>query len=62
MQEPVTVTLGTEYHYRSSGTKRRLIEKPETFQYVPLIKNLEWVLQNVDVCREVGVFSCRSIL
>lgn len=56
MQEPVTITLGTEYHYRASGAKRCLVEKPETFQYVPLIENLEWMLQNADVCHEVSMF------
>ena len=55
MQEPVTITLGTEYHYRASGTKRRLVEKCETFQYVPFLKNLEWMLQNPDICHEVHV-------
>ena len=24
----------------------------QTFQYVPLIKNLQWVLQNMEVCEE----------
>lgn len=55
VQEPVTITLGTEYHYRASGTKRRLVEKCETFQYVPFLENLEWMLQNPDICHEVHV-------
>ncbi len=56
MQEPRTVILGSTYEYRKSGAKRRLIEKQETFQYVPLIKNLEWVLQNKDLSTEVRFF------
>lgn len=55
MQEPVTITLGTEYCYKQSGAKRYLTERSETFQYVPLIDNLEWVLQNRDVYHEVSV-------
>lgn len=62
MQEPVTITLGTEYRYKARSAKRCLIEKPETFQYVPLIENLEWVLQNTDVCHEVSVFSLSDTL
>lgn len=57
MQEPVTITLGTEYCYKQSGAKRYLTERSETFQYVPLIANLEWVLQNRDVYHEVSVVS-----
>lgn len=31
-----------------------LVEKSDTFQYIPIIKNLEWILQNKDVYDEVG--------
>lgn len=54
MQEPVTVELGSTYHYKRSGAKRSLLEKSESFQYVPLIENLEWLLQNTDVYQEVS--------
>lgn len=47
--------LGTSYQYRRSGVKRSLVEKKDTFQYVPFIKNLEWILQNKDVYNEVRV-------
>ncbi len=57
MQEPVTVELGTAYHYKRSGTKRSLVEKCDTFQYVPLIANLQWLLQNRDICQEVSLYS-----
>ena len=53
IQEPVTVELGQIYRYTYSGVKRKLVEVPETFQYVPLIDNLEWVLQNKDIYQEV---------
>lgn len=55
MQEPLTITLGTEYSYKQRGAKSCLTERSETFQYVPLTDNLEWVLQNSDVYREVSV-------
>ena len=48
--------LGTTYQYKRSGAKRLLIEKPDTFQYVPLIDNLQWLLQNKDVYQEVGLY------
>lgn len=46
MQEPESITLGSSYQYKNSGLNRSLVEKPDTFQYVPLLKNLEWLLQN----------------
>ena len=53
MQEPITIELGTTYQYKRSGAKRSLVEKSESFQYVPLIDNLEWLLQNKEVFHEV---------
>ena len=50
----MTVELGSVYCYQRSGTKSRLIEKKETFQYVPLIENLQSVLQNKDIYSEVS--------
>ena len=40
----VTVELGTTYQYERSKAKRLPIEKPDTFQYIPQIDNLQWVL------------------
>lgn len=54
LQEPVTIELGTSYHYKRSGSKRVLVEKRDTFQYVPLIENLEWILQNKSLRTEVS--------
>ena len=45
--------LGSEYVSQKRGPKRCLTEKLHTFQYVPLIDNLEWMLQNKDVHDEV---------
>lgn len=56
-QEPVTVELGTSYQYTRSGAKRLLVEKKESFQYIPLIENLEWLLQCRDVYNEVAINS-----
>ena len=53
MQEPVTVELGKSYRYKSSGAKRRLVESSDTYQYVPLIDNLQWLLQHQDIYDEV---------
>ena len=50
----MTVELGSVYCYQRSGTKSRLIEKKETFQYIPLIENLQSVLQNKDIYSEVS--------
>ena len=43
MQEPITIELGTTYQYKRSGAKRSLVGKYESFQYIPLIDNLEWL-------------------
>ena len=47
--------LGMEWVYQTyhGGTKRRLVEKKETCQYLPLIPNLEALLQNEDLYKEV---------
>ena len=50
----MTVELGSLYCYQRSGTKSQLIEKKETFQYVPLIENLQCVLQNKEIYSEVS--------
>ena len=56
-QEPVTIEMGSTYQYRARGAKRLLTEKPDTFQFVPLIQNLEWLLQNKDIYKEVCCLS-----
>ena len=45
--------LGTSYRYQRSGVNRPLLEIKGTFQYVPLIQNLQWLLQNKDIYSEV---------
>ena len=42
------VTLGTSYKYKMSGAKRSLVEKA-----VPLLENLQWLLQNREIYQEV---------
>ena len=61
-QEPVCVELGTTYRYKRSGAKRSLVEKSENFYYVPLIDNLEWILQNKEVYDEVCILSAKPRL
>ena len=46
--------LGTSFSYVASGVKRRLVEKSDTFQYIPLLENLEWLLQNRHIYDEVS--------
>lgn len=47
------MTLGTSYKYKSRGAKRCLAEKADTFEYVPLLDNLQWLLQNEEIYQEV---------
>ena len=54
-QEPVACELGTSFRYQQMGTKRRLVEVTETFQYVPLLPNLEKLLNNKDIFQEVPI-------
>ena len=53
LQEPLTVELGTSYKYQRSGSKRRLVEYKDTFQYIPLMDNLVQLLKNPEIFDEV---------
>ena len=53
----MTIELGSSYCYQRSGTKTRLIERKDTFQYIPLIENLQAILQNKEVYTEVFTVS-----
>ena len=53
IQLPVTVKLGSSYHYKTTGAKRSLVEKMESFQYVPFLENLEWLLLHREISNEV---------
>ena len=44
-QEPVACELGTSFKYQQTGIKRRLVEVKETFQYIPLMQNLEKIIE-----------------
>ena len=37
------------------GSKRKLVETKDTFQYVPLLSGLQSLLKNDDVCHEVSL-------
>ena len=52
-QEPISYELGTSFRYQQTGAKRRLVEFQETCQYIPLVQNLEKLLNNQDVYQEV---------
>ena len=47
------MTLGSTYKYKKRGAKRQRLESVDTCQYVPLLENLEWLLQNKDFYNEV---------
>lgn len=53
-KEPITVELGTSYGYQKCGAKRRLVERKDTYQYVPLLDNLQALLNNKEVYRQVS--------
>ena len=52
-QEPVTVELGSCIEPTFTGPKRRLQNRADTFQYVPLLQGLRALLQNKDIFDEV---------
>ena len=49
----ITVELGSTYKYKKCGSRRILVEHKDTYQYVPLIVNLQHVLQNQEIFMEV---------
>ena len=53
MQEPLACELGTSFRYQQTGAKRKLVEVTETSQYVPLLPNLERLLNNKNIFQEV---------
>ena len=50
-----------KFKYVKSGAKRRLVEKPDTFQYVPLLDNLQWLLLNRDISDQVCIIILRLL-
>ena len=53
LQEPETIELGKTYCWQKSGNRNKLVEKKDTFQYVPLLDSLASLMQNKDVYNEV---------
>ena len=54
MQEPQTIKIGEPYHVpQFSGVKRRLIERYDTFQYVPLLQSLYTLLGDSTVISQI---------
>ena len=49
----MTIKLGISFRYQQTGSTRQLVEFDETFQYIPLMENLERLLNNADVLQEV---------
>ena len=53
LQEPMTIQLGSKLQYQRYGSTCRLIEVKDTFQYVPLLPNLQRFLSNTEVFKKV---------
>ena len=47
------VKLGTRTEYVNTGSKRRLCEVEDTFQYIPLLQGLKSLLAHDDIRDEV---------
>ena len=53
MQEPKKIQIGeTRYIPKFSGAKRQLVEKTDTYHYVPLLSSLKRLLQDKSVVKE----------
>jgi len=53
-QEPISVKIGEPYHEAAcSGSKRRLIEKQDTYQYVFLLSSLQTLLLDQSVLNQI---------
>ena len=52
-QMPVEKTLGTVRSWVAQGSKRRIIERADTFVYIPIIEVLRRMLQNDAVYEQV---------
>ncbi len=57
MQEPITITLGTDLVSIQKGNKRQIQEKASTFQYVPLLEGLVGLLKKKEIFDEVNFLS-----
>ena len=50
LQEPVEIKIGEPYYDSSfTGAKRRLVEKQDTYQYIPLLSSLQSLLSDPSV-------------
>ena len=50
----MTIKLGMRLEYTHTGSKRRLSEINDTFQYVPILESLRSLLSHVDIYDEVS--------
>lgn len=53
LQNPVKIVLGIKRKPSGFGPKRRLVEKEESFVYIPILETLEALLSNETVLSEV---------
>ena len=59
MQEPKEIQIGeTHYIPKFSGAKHQLVEKTDTYHYVPLLSSLKRLLQDKSVVKEID--TCKS--
>ncbi len=53
MQEPQEIVLGTRKKRRGTGRNRKVVEVKVTMVYVPILENLQVLLMNDRVRKEV---------
>ena len=53
LQEPISIELGSHLESIRSGSKRRLAEVKDVFQYVPFLQGLASLLSHPDIRDEV---------
>lgn len=60
IQEPEQRNIGEPYHEPVfTGAKRRLIQKQDHFQYIPLLSSLKSLLSDVSILDEIQQCSAR---
>ena len=55
--QPTEISIGGPYHEAMhSGSKRRLVLKQDTYQYVPLLPSLKSLLSDLSILEQVEKF------
>jgi hypothetical protein len=56
--EPVKMILGSKRKAKGYGSKRRTIDKKDTMVYIPILKTLQSMLNNISVRNEINRSHC----